>query len=240
MRSSGAAGCPLALPERPLVRTYRRVREPLAFGHPVRPAEMSLRGKPHSAARGSGRCAARTEVRLVAAPIRSARRSTAKPLAPRDAGRGELLEEAHGRALHRLHHPRRVYHRARLSGCQIFTCTAQFVRIDPGFQVQRPAAIRGVTSLRSPHFAGFRQNSVHTPTTGDRFPVGESGLGRNRALRGSLTDTGYCPGNGRRPTRLRPWCGRWVATRWQGGLPSETRTLAIRLYTGCGRSRHRA
>ena len=120
------------------------------------------------------------------------------------------------------------------------TCTAQFARIDPGFQVQRPAAIRGVPSLRSPHFAGFSQNSVHTPTTGDRFPVGESGLGRNRALRASLTDTGYCPGNGRRPTRLRPWCGRWVATRWQGGLPSETRTLAIRLYTGCGRSRHRA
>jgi len=56
-------------------------------------------------------------------------------------------------------------------GCPSLACIAQLIWIGHRFQIQRPAAIRDVTSLRSPHFAGFNQNAIHIPTTGDRPPV---------------------------------------------------------------------
>ena len=100
-----------------------------------------------------------------------------------------------------------------LSGCQVLACTGQLISIGLRIRVQRVAASRDLMSLWPPHCARFSENAVHTPSTGDRGPVWQSGLGWDRALRDSLTDNGYRRGNGRRRPRLGSWWDRCAATR---------------------------
>lgn len=98
-----------------------------------------------------------------------------------------------------------------LSGWQVLACAGNLISIGRRIRVQRIAASRVPLSLWAPHFAGFSQHAVHTPSTGDRGPAWQSGLGQDCALQDSLTNNGYRRGEWQAATSawhlVRALCG---------------------------------